>query len=146
MRDIRFRAWNKSNKLMGIIKSFFGCSDGDFTHATLIYKDKPKQNIGINHLEIMQFTGLTDRNGVDMYESDVAKGCLNGGVYVVKHGDWINADVDPDYGDNLCYGWYLERIPCGTCESIRDSCRTLTLIGNIHQHPHLIKGNEPCQT
>ncbi len=58
MRTIKFRAWDKTNQKMF----------NPFTYVVtfgFLTKDE--------NTELMQFTGLTDKNGKEIYEADVVK-------------------------------------------------------------------------
>ena len=69
MRQIKFRAWDKENKKM-IFGGFVIWADGDiFTNDDL---DNRRQIDGINLIP-MQFTGLLDKNGKEIYEGDEIK-------------------------------------------------------------------------
>lgn len=71
MREIKFRAWVKDSKSMiedvlPIHNEVYRLYCRDFEQDTDRY-----QNLG--SAEIMQYTGLKDKNGKEIYEGDIAK-------------------------------------------------------------------------
>ena len=65
MREIKFRAWNKEDKLMG----------EPFTLHTALSHQRLDIDEGV--YQYMQLTGLKDKNGKEIYESD----CFAWGVH-----------------------------------------------------------------
>lgn len=61
MREIKFRAWdNERKQIINYISSI-----SPITHNLL--------NISINNHMLMQYTGLKDKNGKEIYEGDIIK-------------------------------------------------------------------------
>ena len=67
MRDIKFRAWDKEGKVM--IDWFWLSSEGNLYETPSIVYDTPHLELERNDdLVAMQYTGLKDKNGVEIYE------------------------------------------------------------------------------
>lgn len=85
----------------------------------------------ISNTKIMQFTGLTDADGVEVFEGDIVSGRLV---------DKQNARLD--FVGKVIYQ------ECEFCVETELSCwpvaswhcvEVATVIGNIYEHPHLLK-------
>jgi len=72
-------------------------------------------------IPVMQFTGLKDKNGVEIYEGDIVKVGNKIMSVLFKEGRWCTLYESSHY---RLYGWVFNEIE---------------IIGNIHQHPELLK-------
>ena len=63
MREIKFRAWDKNNQRM------VQCEQIWMEERIITYQGNCK--IGFDNCEVMQYTGLKDGNGVEIFEGDI---------------------------------------------------------------------------
>ena len=127
-REIKFRAWDKKNKLFitndDEVKEYMIGLDGklyrmDFYSGVSGYEDG---NLIWNELKdiiLMQYTGLKDINGREIYEGDV--------VYVYGLGNYLVRDIRADY-DTLLNAKMENDLG--------------EIIGNIYRYPELLKEEE----
>lgn len=128
MREIRFRAWIKNDRRM---IEWFPQFFADTSPVTSYGDDFPEND---DNVVLMQYTGIKDKNGVEIYEGDI--------VSLDRQ-----AEDDPArgfYADNYevrfnngCWGMYSEEL--AITEYLTYWNRELEVIGNIYEHPDLLK-------
>lgn len=117
MREIKFRAWDKRGS------SMIDCHD--VASSAFLTWDE-------NIYEIMQYTGLKDKNGVLIYEGDICEGLFENDLGVVKYKGVMEFTKEAqfairfdDVDDTL-----------GIYPSLNSSP---LVIGNIYENPELLK-------
>ncbi len=101
---------------------------------------------GTTHIVIMQYTGLKDKNGKEIYEGDIgipAQKGLADFVYkifsVVKMGAYDNGE---EYEDRISgYGWYWDCKDKNNIYPLNEPLWEMEVIGNIYENPDLLKNN-----
>lgn len=114
MREIKFRAWDGE-------AISFPLTIGDIVSGHLDWNDE-------NPPILMQYTGLKDKNGKEIYEGDVVK------------------YISPEFVGKVCYTTYggryeLEEKKGGTIYHHNFLGNEVEIIGNIYENPNL-KNNE----
>jgi uncharacterized phage protein (TIGR01671 family) len=127
-REFKFRAWDNVNIEMLFFEGFNWHDEYDLCYLG------GKLNVPAgDNLNWMQYTGLKDKESNDIYEGDlyvVAEPSGDGiGVYQVM---FVNGAFVGGKSNSSCQ-------PVGWDEEMLDHPdRWLKVIGNIHQHPHLL--------
>ena len=117
MREIKFRAWDKIGK-----QGMLGWSKIIETGIELFFKD----NFGFY---LMQYTGLKDKQGNEIYEGDIIK-------WRNTIGDEIK---DVVIWSELSHGFSVSRTPEVCCVLSGSDGSHIEVIGNIYENPELLK-------
>ncbi len=140
MREIKFRAWDKEERKM-LDFSLKGMIDGsqellvDF-EGGVWKREKDKRLTPMNYkLILMQYTGLKDKNGKEIYEGDIVGFARNK----------FAGEILPL---NPFKGFYIKwKKGCARIRYTEDGTEpiwgnhtiSLEIIGNIYENPELLK-------
>lgn len=129
-REIKFRAFDTENKEMLEVQEldYEDSWNGQPMVRTTMYNDY----FDTEEMILMQYTGLKDKNGVEIYEGDIVQARYfedsTSEKYVVKY-DTDRAGFFPfACGDG-----------CGCCETDVISVTYVEILGNIYDNPELIE-------
>lgn len=106
MRKIKFKFWDKDNKEMSEV-----CLLGD--DLRWLHSDM--------HVPL-QYTGLLDKNGKEIYEGDILKFNTKGGNEMIYEVKWRGKGFKPT-------------------RMSEDNQEEIEIIGNIYENPELLSGN-----
>ena len=143
MRDIKFRAWDKDNKKMVEIYQMQFLKRG-----LAIRRHTESRGTGgwdfeeINNYNLMQYTGIKDKNGKEIYEGDIVEG-------EKRHNEiGMNQIFKVEWESNRWFfhqqnnkGKYAGLGLDGFYVTKYELNKTFEIIGNIYEHKHLLNEN-----
>jgi uncharacterized phage protein (TIGR01671 family) len=127
MKTLKFRFYDKTDKRMKYFDSIWNMQDPSYDSD-----------------DIQQFTGLLDKNGVEIYEGDILELKAQGSGYAVLN--WVAVVEFGNPNGEYNWGWQLKPIKgvginpdillWVETEMPNVSCE---VIGNIYENPELLE-------
>lgn len=125
-REIKFRAWHKVEKCMFEVFGFDVNHVYPFTTSGIVIPPT------IDDVEMMQYTGLKDKNGKEIYEGDIVKYNYNNQVY-----QDVYAKVEYSIAGFRLNADYISR---HLSRHIRiANTDYYEVVGNIYENPELLE-------
>jgi len=122
MREIKFRAWHTDEMFYDVQNTYDqganGCS----------VPESNFEDVLLGGYNVMQYTGLTDENGKEIYEGDIVKSFISG--------EQENYEI---IFDDACFICALK----GVCHGILPAHKDVEVLGNIYENPELLENKPP---
>ena len=127
MREIKFRAWDLKTKKMHTAENINFCG-----RKTVTVQYNPVKKICLDSAILMQYTGVKDKNGVEIYDGDIIHFPYDwfgdsGKDFIVRWNESCCAFVREPISGSRMWG-HASREILSMCE----------VVGNIYENPELV--------
>lgn len=128
----KFKAWNGYKKIMADYVSAIqnGDTKGTPSSVNVIVNGKNETwNVKNDHVKLLQFTGMKDVNGKEIYVGDIVKSSY-------KYAQPKISQVIMECGNSYILG---EDLATGNEMLVSDHINEIEVIGNVHTNPELLE-------
>ena len=129
MREIKFRAWSKIAQKMANV-SMMGL--GMYLLET---EDGYSGSNDMEDIKLMQYTGLKDKNGKEIYEGDIVR--VDVEIIEVRQPELFECDAFVVYGYEFCSGYFIDNYNKVGLD--RFYSHQPEVIGNIYENKELLR-------
>ena len=131
-REIKFRAWDKMTKTIRLVDNISFAYSCCYLFFLVNEKSRVPESRLPEQVEIMQFTGLLDKNGKEIWEGDVVETETSTGLHKFE------VEYDNEKASYMC-----PHIVDDECETTLGQLpNSIEIIGNIYENPELITPND----
>uniref|UniRef100_A0A6M3IWM7 Putative YopX protein n=1 Tax=viral metagenome TaxID=1070528 RepID=A0A6M3IWM7_9ZZZZ len=123
MREIKFRAWDKYVEKMVTEPGFINMGGEAKRECAIYHEEELRWENITDRIELMQFIGLLDKNGKEIYEGDIVE--FTSDVLKMKKLFYIEFE-------NARF------IPVPFTKDISEVASNGEVIGNIYEHSNLL--------
>ena len=152
----RYRAWHKTWEELGEVKRIRFDDEGDV--RTVLFRGKILgTDTPIDKIELMQSTGLKDKNGQEIFEGDILKfndewneycheGYVDGSVEGVNYVEVVKGEACFEFGKTRypesSLFIYMEDEHLSFAELVKDKDFGFEIVGNIYENPEFLEVKE----
>lgn len=144
MREIKYRAWDIQTESMrdvlviDWVNELIDLSGG-------IIERRP------NEVKIMQYTGLKDKHGVEIYEGDIVRHSkVVDDISIVRFGEFGVPNFEEMEYQDIALGFYLENasefkdvVPFNMTIPLNSGyAKDVEIIGNVYENPELLEASK----